>query len=247
MNNMISLIILAYNDGESLAEIIPGWIRNLSRLSRPFEIIVTDDGSTDDTVTIMERMSKDLPCVKYVRTEKNFGVGANFRNGIEHAAGELIAYTDGDGQYLPEDLLLLLEKMEEYHLITGRRMKRADPFIRTVTSAIYNKLVRVIYPVSVRDVNSGLKIFRRSYIESCLPQFSDGPFFDAEYLIKGYKNGMQIKEIPIGHLKRKYGKAGGISLKNLRMLFGDICRQPMKPFTRRNYFSKFIFRVFAAL
>jgi len=243
---MISLIILAYNDGASLQEIIPEWIKVLKQQERPFEIIVTDDGSTDDTVNILQKIVAAHPCVKYVRSENNYGVGANFRNGIEHAGGELIAYTDGDGQYLPEDLLLLLEKMEEYHLVTGRRIKRADPFIRTVTSAIYNKLVRVIYPVSVRDVNSGLKIFRRSYIESCFPQFSDGPFFDAEYLIKGKKNGMQIKEIPIGHRKRKYGKAGGISTKNLRMLFGDLCHQPMKPFTRRNYLSKFIFRLFVS-
>ena len=243
---MISLIILAYNDGKSLEEIVPQWIHSLSLQNKPFEIIVTDDGSTDGTEKIMQLMMKDMPCIKYVRSQKNMGVGANFRNGVKHASGQIIAYTDGDGQYVPEDLLTLLEAMDDRQLVTGRRIQRADPFIRSVTSGIYNKLVRIIYPVSVRDVNSGLKIFSRHYIESCLPQFSDGPFFDAEYLIKGYQQGMKIREIPIRHQKRKYGRAGGISMKNLRMLFGDLCRQPMKPFTRKNYFSKFIFRFFAA-
>lgn len=247
MTEKISLIILAYNDGQSLKEIIPEWIQVLHQQHRPFEIIITDDGSTDDTRSIMSSMTAEFPCLKYIRSEKNCGVGANFRKGVKHATGHFIAYTDGDGQYLPKDLLLLLKKVDEYHLVTGNRVNRADPFFRTVTSGIYNKLVRIIYPVAVRDVNSGLKIFRRNYIDFCMPQFSDGPFFDAEYLIKGYKEGMKIMEIPIGHGKRKYGKAGGISIKNLSMLFGDLCRQPMKPFTRKNYFSKFIFRLLAAL
>ena len=247
MNNTISLIILAYNDGKSLQEILPHWIRLLAGLKRPFEIIVSDDGSSDETVFIMQKMMAGHACIKYVRSEKNLGVGANFRNSIQYATGDLIAYTDGDGQYFPEDFLLLLEKIDEYHLVTGKRIKRADPFIRSITSAIYNKLVRIIYPVFVQDVNSGLKIFKRSYIESCLPQFSDGPFFDAEYLIKGHKKNMRILEIPINHQKRKYGRAAGISVKNLRMLFSDLCHQPMKPFTRRNYFSKFIFRLLATL
>jgi len=185
------------------------------------------------------------PELKYIHAEKNEGVGANFRKGVAAARGDLIAYTDGDGQYLPEDILLLLKELGQNEMITGKRLKRADPFLRSVTAAMYNKLLKTIYKLPVKDVNSGLKLYRRHFLESCSPQFSNGPFYDAEYLIKGHRLGMHIKEIPIQHCSRKYGKAAGISARSLRLLFSDLCRQPMKPFTRKNYLSRFIFRLLA--
>ncbi len=243
---MLSLIILAYNDGNSLKEMIPQWITILDKSSLPYELIVSDDGSLDDTPSVMNSFMQHNEHIRYVRTEQNNGVGANFRMGVSAASGDLIAYTDGDGQYLPEDLLQLLHEIRDCHMITGKRVKRADPWVRHLTSRIYNRLVRVIYPVTVTDINSGLKLFTRQYLDLCNPQFSNGPFFDAEYLIKGYKKGLSIRETGIGHQERKHGKAAGISFRSLRLLFSDLCRQPMKPFTRKNYLSRFLFRLLAS-
>ena len=241
----ISLIILAYNDGQSLLEHIPGWLAVLEQ-TPAYELIISDDGSSDNTAQIAESFMQQNPNVKYIRSEKNCGVGANFRMGLQVAKGDVIAYTDGDGQYLPSDLLDLASRLGDSDMVTGRRVKRADPFLRSITSFIYNNLVRFIYHIPVRDINSGLKIFTRRYLESCTPQFSRGPFYDAEYIIKGYKKGMHIKETPIAHRPRKYGTASGISFRSVSLLFGEVCKHHMKPYTRNNYFSRLIFRLLAS-
>lgn len=242
---IISLIILAYNDGKSLQEHLPGWIAVLKQ-TPSYELIISDDGSSDNTAEIAADFIKQDPNVKYIRSDKNCGVGANFRMGLQVAKGDVIAYTDGDGQYVPDDLLYLAGLLGNSDMVTGRRINRADPFLRSVTSFIYNNLVRFIYHVPVRDINSGLKIFTRRYLESCKPQFSCGPFYDAEYIIKGYKKGMKIKETPIAHRPRKYGTAAGISLRSVKLLFSEVCKHHMEPYTRKNYLSRLIFRLLAS-
>jgi glycosyltransferase involved in cell wall biosynthesis len=242
---MISLIILAYNDGQSISEYLPGWVNVLETTALPYEVIISDDGSKDDTSTIVAGFCKSNANIRHVRSEKNYGVGANFKMGVRHAKGDLIAYTDGDGQYLPDDLLRLINKLDGCDMVTGRRVKRADPFFRSITSAIYNHLVRLIYKVPVKDINSGLKLFTRRYIDCCLPQLSNGPFYDAEYLIKGYKKGMKIREVPIGHQRRKYGEAAGVSFRSVRFVFSEVCKKHMQPYTKNNYCSRMIFRLLA--
>ena len=241
---MLSLIILSYNDGRSLREILPSWIGVLEQVTgNNYELIVSDDAGTDDTESIVMSFSNSNKNVHYVKSKTNQGVGANFRMGIQHTTGEYVAYTDGDGQYVAEDLRILWQKKDNYDLISGYRVHRADPVIRSVASGIYNTLVKLIYRVNVKDINSGLKLFNRTYLENCMPQLSNGPFYDAEYLIKGYNRKFKIKEFAIAHRPRIYGKAGGISRRSLGLLFRELCSREMKPFVRRNYFSELLFKV----
>jgi glycosyltransferase involved in cell wall biosynthesis len=241
---MLSLIILSYNDGRSLREILPSWIRVLEQLTgKDYEVIVADDAGSDDTESIVGSFSVLNGNIHYVRSDHNQGVGGNFRMGIEHASGDYIAYTDGDGQYVAGDLRILWEKKERYDLLSGNRVHRADPVFRSLVSGIYNLLVKMIYRVNVKDINSGLKLFHRDCLEKCLPQLSNGPFYDAEYLIKSYNMGFRIKEFAIGHQPRRYGKAGGISRRSLRLLFGELCNPNMKSFVRHNHFSAILFKL----
>jgi glycosyltransferase involved in cell wall biosynthesis len=241
---MLSLIILSYNDGRSLREILPSWITVLEKITNnDYELIVSDDAGTDDTELIVSEFYSSNKNVHYVRSISNHGVGANFRMGVQRSNGDYVAYTDGDGQYLAEDLPLLWQNKDKYDCISGNRIHRADPMIRSIASAIYNFLVKLIYRVNVKDINSGLKLFNRNYIQHCMPQLSNGPFYDAEYMIKGYYQKMKIKEFAIAHRPRLYGKAAGISKRSLRLLFSELCNINMKPFVRKNYFSVLLFNL----
>ena len=240
---MLSLIFLAYNDCKSLEENLHGWLTAAEQVAgKDYEIIIADDGSNDNTETFVRKVAELNDKVRLVKNNVNQGVGANFRNGVLHAKGNTIVYTDGDGQYLPSDLPVLIQQIPGFDMVNGKREKRADPLIRGIASYIYNMLVKLIYDVSVDDINSGLKVFRKSYIDCCMPQLSDGPFFDAEFLIKGNKNGMKIKEIPINHQPRKYGAAAGISRKSIQFLFKELCQKDMQCYIRKNQFSKFLFK-----
>ena len=241
---MLSLIVLSYNDGLSLREMLPKWIGVLEKLTgKDYELIVSDDAGTDETEFIVESIAASNKNIRYVRSKTNQGVGANFRMGVKNASGDFVAYTDGDGQYIPEDLQLLWKEKDHFDLLSGNRVHRADPPIRSFASGIYNLLVKMIYNVKVKDINSGLKLFNKNFLTQCLPQISNGPFYDAEYLIKGYYKKLHIKEFTIGHRPRKYGKAAGISKRSLRLLFNELCNREMKPFVRKNYFSAGLFNV----
>jgi glycosyltransferase involved in cell wall biosynthesis len=242
---LLSLIILAYNDGKSLQENVPAWIDAMRSIGGDFELIIADDGSFDSTEEIAKNFLQCFQEVKYVRSCCNKGVGANFRLGIQHATGDIIAYTDGDGQYLPSDLPKLWKELEKNDMVTGKRTRRADPFTRTIASTLYNRFIKMIYRVEAKDINSGLKIFRREFINNCGPQLSDGPFFDAEYMVKGYAHGMKIKEVAIAHRKRKYGKAAGVSRKSVGFTFREICNRQMSCYVQRNYLSRIIFKLLA--
>jgi dolichol-phosphate mannosyltransferase len=240
---VLSLIILAYNDGKSLQENVPAWIETMQSIGGEFELIIADDGSFDNTEEVARNLSKNFPQIKYVRSCCNKGVGANFRLGVQHTAGDFVAYTDGDGQYIPSDLPKLWKELEKYDMVTGTRKRRADPFTRTIASTIYHWFVRMIYHVEAKDINSALKIYKREFINKCGPQFSYGPFFDAEYMVKGYAHGMKIKEVIISHQKRKYGKGAGVSRKSVRFIFREICNRQMSRYVQRNYLSRLLFKL----
>lgn len=241
---MLSMIFLAYNDGKSLEENLPAWINVLEKTNgAEYEIIIADDCSTDHTDSVVRKFTQHNNRIRVVKSDCNEGVGANFRKAISHSRGNFIAYTDGDGQYWANDLPVLWAEIHKYDMVTGRRVKRADQLKRIIASHIYNCVVMLIYPIHIKDINSGLKIFRKSYIESCFPQLSDGPFFDAEYLIKGLRSRKKIKEIPIHHYPRKYGRQAGISRKSVQFLFKELCQKNMEVFTRTNHFSKFLFKL----
>ena len=222
---MISVLILAYNDRPSLPDLVERTAQALTAASEAFEIIVCDDASTDDTQAVIQKLQKkDFLCLRYVRHAENLGVGANFSQGFVAARGDVISYMDGDAQYDPADILPMLKRMrqEDAGAVSGIRERRADPFIRTLTSRVYNILLKMIYHIPVKDTNSGLKLYSRSFLNAALPLIATGPFYDAEILLKGYQDGFTILELPINHYPRKFGRAAGISRASLRSTFKSL-------------------------
>lgn len=207
----MSMIVLAYNDAPSLPELVEKLERNLAALATSHEIIVVDDGSSDGTENVISEMQHGNPSLRYLRHPRNQGVGAGFRTGVLAAKHAIVGYIDGDGQYDPGDLGLLLSALEDADAVTGERAKREDGFKRNVISGIYNAILRQVYGLPFRDTNSGFKLYRRAFLEAALPLISNGAFYDAEVLMKGLAKGFRCREIPISHYPRRHGIARGVS------------------------------------
>lgn len=236
----LSLIVLCYNDSLSLPGLVNEWLPVLDELFTSYEIILVNDGSLDKTGSVCDHLVNQHTQVKVVHHPQNRGVGAGMATGVIHSSFDWIAYTDGDAQYVAEDLKHLATLFPKWDVISGHRTNRADPKIRTVVSAFYNYLVRHLFQVPFKDVNSGLKIYSRKVIESIGHPVSKGPFYDAEMMVKSVRNEFRVIETPINHRPRKFGKSQGASLKSISRTFKSLINPEIQYLMRPDSTGKII-------
>ena len=125
----LSIIVPVYNEEKGVESLVQETRSALASMGKDYEIIVVDDGSTDGTYPILSRLQKGESKLKVIRFKRNFGQTAALAAGLANARGEVIVPMDGDGQNDPEDIPLLLRKLEEgFDLVNGWRFPRRDPF-----------------------------------------------------------------------------------------------------------------------
>jgi glycosyltransferase involved in cell wall biosynthesis len=215
----ISLIILAYNDANSLLNLVPDAYAVLGRNFDNFELIVVDDCSTDNTSETIISFKKKYENLVYERNSINRGVGYTFQKGVRLAKYSSIAYSDGDGQFNMNDLVTLYKYKDDFDIVSGNREVRADGIKRWIISKVYNQLLRILFDVKLKDTNSALKIYSREVFDNVLPLQSDDGFYDAEVIIKAMRANYTIKEIHIAHYPRQFGVASGVKWKSIISVF----------------------------
>jgi dolichol-phosphate mannosyltransferase len=161
----VSVVVPAYNERPNLAELVPETVAVLAEAGLTFEMIVVDDGSTDDTAVLMRE--HQVPEVVYLRLRRNAGKSAALSAGLARAKGEHVVLMDADGQDDPREIPRLLaaldgdgDEAKAVDLVTGRRADRHDRFVKKHTSKLYNWFTNRVTGVSGRDFNSGLKAMR---------------------------------------------------------------------------------------
>ena len=178
----------------------------MPQLVSRFEVIVVDDGSTDGTrEACTELISSHHPTVRLVAHSRNRGYGAAIRSGFAHARADLVFYTDADNQFDIADLEHFLPLIGEYDLIIGFRVYRYDTVIRSALSWAYNRLMRVLFRVRVRDVDCAFKLFRREVLNKIVIE-SDDFFVDAELVAKARKWNFRLLEKGVRHYPRVAGE-----------------------------------------
>jgi len=208
----LSYFFPAHNEAENIEALVDEALQALPAMADVFEIIAVDDGSTDGTATIADRLATEhAGVVRVVHHPVNRGYGAALRSGFGAAAYPLIAFTDGDRQFRVADLSNLLDRSragDRPDVVVGYRLRRADPTIRLVYARIYRSCLRLFFGLPVRDVDCACKLVRRDALTGIRLE-SGGAFLSAELLIKVRARGRRIVEVGVAHHPRTAGQASG--------------------------------------
>lgn len=204
----LSLVLPAFNEAENLRVGLSEAVHVLEGLGRDFEIIVVDDGSSDDTAAAVEATSHRDPRVRLIRHPKNCGYGAALRSGFQAATHELVFFTDADLQFDLHDLGPLLELARQHDVVIGYRAPRRDPWNRRLNAWAWGQLVNRAFSLKVRDVNCAFKVFHRALLQS-IELRAEGAFVNTELLAVLRARGCSIREVPVRHRPRVHGVQTG--------------------------------------
>ncbi len=204
---LLSLCAPAYNEAEGLARVITAWQDTLTRLGVAAEIVITNDGSTDDTLRILRQLQQQYANLVVIDQQPNAGYGRAMANAIAHARGQQVLTLDSDGQFDPGEYPRLLAKLNEgYDVVTGYRLRKQDKPARVIADRALNLLVRLMFGLSLRDTNCALKLLRGD-VARALPIEARGFPTPTEMLVKARGLGYRIGELGITHYPRLAGQS----------------------------------------
>ena len=203
----LSIFFPAYNDSGTIASLVITALRTARELTSDYEVIVVNDGSADKTAEILDELAQTYPQVRVVHHEKNRGYGGALRSGFANATRELICYTDGDAQYDPAEMELLWKRFDEtVDLVNGYKISRSDPMHRIVIGRVYHHTVKILFGLTVRDVDCDFRMMRRSIFEKVHLEKNSGVIC-LEMMKKITDAGFRIAEVPVHHYHRAYGRS----------------------------------------
>ena len=209
----LSLVLPAFNEAAVIGHAVAEAEAALRETFADFEVLVVDDGSSDDTAARVERLLPVSPHTRLLRHPHNRGYGAALRTGFEAASFDLVAFTDADCQFDLTDLGKLAPLAADFPVVAGYRVDRKDVWRRRFFSWGYNRLARTLLGTRVRDCDCALKVFRRAALAHLLPQ-SRGFFVNAEMLTRARQFGLGITEVPVTHRPR-LGGASKVSIREI--------------------------------
>ncbi len=216
----ISVVIPAYNEAATIEAVVQDALETLEEVTPCSEVLVGNDGSTDGTQEILDRLAATHPEVGVIHTYPNRGVARNCLDLYRRARGDLVAFFPGDGQVLPRELRHLLTGRDRFDLVVGYRQRRRDPGHRRLNAWLWNAATRVLFRLPVRDVDS-VKLFPGDFVRT-VPVESRSPFMETEILIRARQRGLRIGNVVVEHLPRTGGRASGARPRVILTALGEM-------------------------
>jgi len=211
----LSIFFPAYNDSGTIASLVITALRTARKLTPDHEIIVVNDGSKDNTAEILDELARTYPEVRVVHHEQNRGYGGALRTGFASATRELIFYTDGDAQYDPAEMEVLWRRFgDDVDLVNGYKISRSDPLHRIMIGRVYHHTVKLLFGLTVRDVDCDFRMMRRSIFDTVSLEKNSGVIC-LEMMKKITDAGFRIAEVPVHHYHRAYGKSQFFNFRRL--------------------------------
>ena len=200
----ISVVIPLLNEEESLPELALQLENELKKASHNrYEVIFVDDGSTDDSFSVIRSINQRNRRFKAIRFRRNYGKSAALSAGFNAAQGFIVITMDADLQDDPAEIPNLVKKIKEgYDLVTGWKKKRHDPITKTIPSRFFNFITSITSGIKLHDFNCGLKAYKRVVVKNLQVYGEMHRYLPALAHWQGFK----VTEIPVTHHARRYGK-----------------------------------------
>ena len=199
-------------------------LRAASSLTDDYEVIVVNDGSTDSTPQILDELARVYPRLRVITHEVNRGYGGALRTGFASATKDIVFYTDGDAQYDPAEMTRLWPKMTHgVDLVNGYKISRSDPLHRIVIGRVYHHTVKLMFGLSVRDVDCDFRMLRRSIFDVVHLEKNSGVIC-LEMMRKIERGGFRIVEVPVHHYHRAHGKSQFFNFRRIARTGVDVLK-----------------------
>lgn len=199
---MISIIIPFYNEAQSLPILLKELINVCEDLKKEYEIVLVDDGSTDNSTLNVKRSKLDN--IKLLKHRKRLGKGKALLDGLKESQGDIVVFMDGDLQDDPYDLAKFIKKIDEgFDFVNGIRSKREDNFLVKTYSSLAKLFLKTFLHSPFTDINCGFKVFKQEVLSDFIFYGNNFRFFPLFVFYNGYK----VTEIPVNNLPRKFGQS----------------------------------------
>jgi len=198
-NTQVTVVIPAFNESQTVGRVIS----TIKTLHPDFEIIVVDDGSTDDTASVARHAGATVFCHPY-----NIGNGAALKTGIRKASGEFIVLMDGDGQHAPEDMDKMLAFFPSYDMVVGARPSdKHASWGRSLANRLFNKLGSYVAKFRIQDLTSGFRAIKSDIAKNLVPLIPNTYSCPTTLTLAVLRNGGSLKYVPIEIHSRRAGKS----------------------------------------
>jgi glycosyltransferase involved in cell wall biosynthesis len=206
----ISIVLPALNEAANVPDLLARIQAAMTARNWDYEVIIVDDGSTDGTSQAAQSAGAGIP-LTIIRHPANRGYGAALRSGFGRASKDWVFLTDSDGQFDIEQINRLAERKENADFIIGFREHRQDHGGRLVNAWVFNRIVRILFGLQVRDIDCAFKLMRREALQR-LPLEASGALISTELLIRAKQHHYRIVEVGVSHFPRLHGTPTGARL-----------------------------------
>lgn len=209
----LSIFFPFWNEEQNLEAVVNKAIPIADKVANKWEIIMVDDGSSDKTLEVSQKLaSKDQRLVVYSH-DKNRGYGAALKTGFEKAKYNLVVFNDGDGQFDFSEVNKFLEKIDKSDAVIGFRKKRLDNPFRHILMNLLKIWDFALFGFRFKDIDCGFKMFKKDALEKIMPFKSEGAMITTEILAKSKRMNLKIAEVEVNHYPRIYGDQSGGNLR----------------------------------
>lgn len=211
----LSIVLPCYNEEQVIATTVQRVVQWLEKGRSDAEVIVVDNASTDSTPSVLRALCQKHPSLRIVTRAFNGGYGSSVRSGCDAACGEIIAYMDADGQFDVRDFDVLLPHLDTVDFASGIRAERADSKARLLLGRLWDTVIRFCFGIRARDIDCGMKAFRRDVWPMIRPTITVGDAFNAELFFRLERCGFTWRQEPVRHYPRLTGTSGSVRLPDM--------------------------------
>lgn len=221
----LTIFYPCFNDGGTIATMVIRAMQVAPTVADDFEILVVNDGSEDDSALVLDEMARLYPGrVRVLHEPRPSGYGGVLRKGFASATKEWIFYTDGDAQYDPRELTLLVEGAREgVDAVNGYKIKRRDPLLRIWIGLAYQYFVRLAFGLAISDVDCDFRLMRRTIFDVVRLESNSGTI-TFEMVKKIQDAGFKFAEVPVHHYYRQYGVSQFFNVRRVVRTLLDLLR-----------------------